>query len=236
MFSRPKSAPRAFARLLAYALCLAVWPLASQAADKSQQAYWAGFAYTADAAAVQATTPHAHAVLEKRGLIPLNQTLAQGLKRRPPANLELIDQPVAMLDGTTSATVLAAALDRELVSIEPIGDQYKVLVEVALQALFFDFRERQVIASYPLTLQRIDVQDYRPDNDDIDAIVADLLYGNAATSLSQVLAASLAQAKLPDAAVRRLQVGGVTLSDAVRAKLPDPKWEAPLRATLAHEL
>jgi hypothetical protein len=131
-----------------------------------------------------------------------------------------------MLDGTTSATVLAAALDRELVSVEPIGDQYKVLVEVALQALFFDFRERQVIASYPLTLQRIDVQDYRPDNDDIDAIVADLLYGSADTSLSQVLAASLAQAKLPDAAVRRLQVGGVTLSDAVRAKLPDPKWEA----------
>jgi hypothetical protein len=145
----------------------------------------------------------------KSGLVPLNQTLAQSLKRRAPAHLELIDQPVAMLDGTTSATVLAAALDRELVSVEPIGDQYKVLVEVALQALFFDFRERQVIASYPLTLQRIDVQDYRPDNDDIDAIVADLLYGSADTSLSQVLAASLAQARLPDAAVRRLQVGGV---------------------------
>ena len=236
MYSRTKSASRAFARLLACALCLAVWPTTVQAADKSQQAYWAGFAYTADAAAVQATTPHAHAVLERRGLVPLNQTLAQSLKRRAPAHLELIDQPVAMLDGTTSATVLAAALDRELVSVEPIGDQYKVLVEVALQALFFDFRERQVIASYPLTLQRIDVQDYRPDNDDIDAIVADLLYGGADTSLSQVLAASLAQARLPDAAVRRLQVGGVTLSDAVRAKLPDPKWEAPLRATLAHEL
>nr|KAJ9617946.1 hypothetical protein H2204_013326 [Knufia peltigerae] len=236
MFSRTKSAPRAFARLLAYALCLAVWPLASQAADKSQQAYWAGFAYTADAAAVQVTTPHAHAVLEKRGLIPLNQTLAQALKRRAPANLELIDQPVAMLDGTTSAVVLAAALDRELVSVEPIGDQYKVLVEVALQALFFDFRERQVIASYPLTLQRIDVQEYRPDSDDIDAIVADLLYGGADTSLSQVLATTLAQAKLPEAATRRLQVGAVTLSDATLAKLPDPKWAGPLRATLAHEL
>ena len=53
---RTKSASRAFARLLACALCLAVWPMAVQAADKSQQAYWAGFAYTADAAAVQATT------------------------------------------------------------------------------------------------------------------------------------------------------------------------------------
>ena len=41
MYSRTKSASRAFARLLACALCLAVWPMAAQAADKSQQAYWA---------------------------------------------------------------------------------------------------------------------------------------------------------------------------------------------------
>lgn len=236
MFSGTKSASRALARLFVCAWCLALWPLIANAADKSQQVYWAGFAYTADAAAVQVTTPHAQAVLEKRGLIALNQTLAQALQQRAPAHLQLLDQPVAMLDGSTSATVLAAALDRELVSVEPIGNQYKVLVEVALQALFFDFRERQVIASYPLTLQRIDVRDYRPGNDEIDAIVADLLYGDAVTSLSQVLATTLAQAKLPEAAMRRLQVGAVSLSDAIVAKLPDPNAAAPLRATLAHEL
>ena len=209
---------------------------ATQAADKSQQAYWAGFAYTADQSAVKASTPRTAAVLEARGLPMLNKALWARLSTQKPTQLELIDQPLAMLDGTTSATVLAAALDRELVSVEPIGNQYKVLVEVALQALFFDFRERQVVASYPITLQRIDVQDYRPDTDDVDAIIADLLYGNAATSLPQVLAATLNPAKLPDASVRRLQVGEVTLSDAARAKLPDPALEPVLRATLAHEL
>ncbi len=209
---------------------------AAQAADKSQQAYWAGFAYTADQSAVKASTPRTAAVLEARGLPTLNKALWARLSAQKPTQLELIDQPLAMLDGTTSATVLAAALDRELVSVEPIGNQYKVLVEVALQALFFDFRERQVVASYPITLQRIDVQDYRPDSDDVDAIIADLLYGNAATSLPQVLAATLNPAKLPDASVRRLQVGEVTLSDAARAKLPDPALEPVLRATLAHEL
>ncbi len=209
---------------------------AAQAADKSQQAYWAGFAYTADQSAVKASTPRTAAVLEARGLPTLNKALWARLSAQKPTQLELIDQPLAMLDGTTSATVLAAALDRELVSVEPIGNQYKVLVEVALQALFFDFRERQVVASYPITLQRIDVQDYRPDSDDVDAIIADLLYGTAATSLPQVLAATLNPAKLPDASVRRLQVGEVTLSDAARAKLPDPALEPVLRATLAHEL
>ncbi len=175
---------------------------AVQAADKSQQAYWAGFAYTADQSAVKASTPRTAAVLEARGLPTLNKALWARLSAQKPTQLELIDQPLAMLDGTTSATVLAAALDRELVSVEPIGGQYKVLVEVALQALFFDFRERQVVASYPITLQRIDVQDYRPDASEVDAIIADLLYGNAATSLPQVLAATLNPAKLPDAACR----------------------------------
>ncbi len=209
---------------------------AAQAADKSQQAYWAGFAYTADQSAVKASTPRTAAVLEARGLPTLNKALWARLSAQKPTQLELIDQPLAMLDGTTSATVLAAALDRELVSVEPIGNQYKVLVEVALQALFFDFRERQVVASYPITLQRIDVQDYRPDASEVDAIIADLLYGTAATSLPQVLATTLNPAKLPDASVRRLQVGEVTLSDAARARLPDPALEPVLRATLAHEL
>jgi hypothetical protein len=217
-------------------LCALVFTGTAEAADKSQQAYWAGFAYTADQSAVEASTPRAAAVLKARGLAPLNQALWARLKAQPPASLQLIDQPLAMLDGTTSATVLATALDRELVSVEPIGGQYKVLVEVALQALFFDFRERQVVASYPITLQRIDVMEYLPDDDDIDAIVADLLYGNAATGLPQVLASTLAKAQLPAASVRRLQVGEVTLSDAARAKLPDPDMEPVLRATLAHEL
>ncbi|MFG3448789.1 hypothetical protein ACGFZ3_09405 [Stenotrophomonas sp. NPDC047960] len=214
----------------------ATFATAAQAADKSQQAYWAGFAYTADQSAVEASTPRAAAVLKARGLAPLNQALWARLQAQRPASLELIDQPLAMLDGTTSATVLATALDRELVSIEPIGGQYKVLVEVALQALFFDFRERQVVASYPITLQRIDVMEFLPDEDDIDAIVADLLYGRAATGLPQVLADTLAKAQLPAASTRRLQVGEVTLSDAVRARLPDAVDEKVLRATLAHEL
>ncbi|MFN4161572.1 MAG: hypothetical protein ACK4FW_06255, partial [Stenotrophomonas sp.] len=233
MFSGKKRtrAPRAW--LL---LCVIAFTGLAHAADKSQQVYWAGFAFTGQANARTDVAPHSTAVIERRGAEALNQQLGGALRRQPPAHLQLISDQLAKLDGTTSATVLAAALDRELVSVEPIGDQYKVLVEVALQALFFDFRERQVIASYPLTLQRIDLREDRPDEDEINAIVADLLYGSAASSLPTVLAQTLSNAQLPNASVRRLQVGAVTLSEAARAKLPDPSLEVPLRATLAHEL
>ena len=217
-------------------LCALIVTPFAQAADKAQQVYWAGFAFTGEQAARRDVAPHSTRVVDERGAEALNQTLGAALRRHPPTHLQVISDQLAKLDGTTSATVLATALDREMVSVEPIGDQYKVLVEVALQALFFDFRERQVIASYPLTLQRIDLREYRPDEDEIDAIVAGLLYGGAATDLPQVLAQTLSSAQLPSASTRRLQVGEVTLSDAARAKLPDPAMEGALRATLAHEL
>lgn len=231
---RPSGGPSTFA--CAFGLLLVLFSPQTLATDKAQQVYWAGFAFTGDQASAAAASPHSARVIDALGASKINQTLSRILQQRPPHHLQLIEQPVAMLDGSTSATVLAAALDRELVSIEAIGGQYKLLIEVALQALFFDFRERQVIASFPITLQRIDVRDTRPSPDEIDAIVAGLLGGNAATDLPQVLAKTLSNSRLPNASVRRLQVGRVTLSEASRAKLPAAHWETLLPPTLAHEL
>lgn len=231
---RPSGDPAAFACLLA--VLFALLAPAAWATDNSQKVYWAGFAYTGDQAAVTTASPHSARVVNALGADAINQALSRPLKHRSPQHLQLIEQSFAMLDGSTSATVLAAALDRELVSVEVIGGQYKILVEVALQALFFDFRERQVIASLPMTLQRIDLRDTRPTEADIDAVIAGLLSGNAATDLPHVLASTLANARLPNASMRRLQVGTVSLTEASRAKLPAAHWDTLLPPTLAHEL
>lgn len=210
--------------------------MTAQAGNDSQDTYWAGFAYTGQASFRADVVPHTSEAVDKGGIEALNARLLEALRRQPPRSLSLIEDQLASLDGSTSSIVLAAAVDRELVSIEPIGEQYKVLVEVALQAIFFDFRERQVVASYPMTLQRIDLADRRPGPDDITGIVAGMIYGDSPTDLPQVLAQSLVDARLPDASVRRLQVGEVAFSDQARQKLPSPSWEPVLRANLAHEL
>lgn len=220
----------------ALALLLSTFAASAHATGKGQQVYWAGYAFTGDQASMAATAPHSARVLNAVGLETINQVLSRNLRQQPPKYIELIEDPVAMLDGSTSATVLAAALDRELVSVEPIGHQYKLLVEVAFQALFFDFRERQVIASLPITLQRIDLRDTRPVDTEIDAIVAELLTGGSAKNLPRVLADALESARLPDASMRRLQVIDVRLSEAVVAKLPAENWRTLLPPALAHEL
>lgn len=227
---------RACSRMRWGALLLAVVAVFCQAGEAPLDVYWAGFAYTGEASSRAEAAPHSNAAIDSRGVEPLNATLLGTLERQPPKQLALIPDELAKLDGSTSAIVLAAALDRELVSIEPIGDRYKVLVELALQAIFFDFRERQVVAAYPMTLQYIDLVDSPPSSKELETTVATLLYGDAQTALPQVLAATLAEAGLPGAATCRLQVGGVTLSDQARQKLPDLSRDAALRADLAHEL
>lgn len=206
------------------------------AADSTSSVYWAGFAFTGEASSKEELAPHVSAVLERRGIEPLNQLLYGEFAKQPPKNLALVADRLASLDGTTSAVVLAAALDRELVSIERIGGQYKVLVELALQGLFFDFRERQVIAAYPLTLQRIDLMSERPDTGRIQSIVEGLLYGPSATDLPTAFAGLLANARLAGAAAKRIQVAEVEIDATVLQKLGDASRASTLGASLAHEL
>ncbi|MDR2637219.1 MAG: hypothetical protein LBB55_02680 [Zoogloeaceae bacterium] len=220
-------------------ICCLLFAARPVRAESQRSVYWAGFAFTGEYARRHSITPASAAVIEKHGLIPLNATLYTTLRDHPPKHFALIGDSLARLDGSTSATVLAAALDRELVSVEPIGGKYKLLIEVALEALFFDYRDRQVIAAYPVTLQYIDLLDHPPGKAEIQAIVADLLYGDTATSLPRALAQTLTQARLPEAAMKRLQVGEVEISAEARAALPrslsKADKERDLRMTLAHE-
>lgn len=230
---------RGMARVLACLVGLSAWMAwGTVAADGGKQdVYWAGFAFTGEASTRGDAVPYTDAAVEGRGAEALNMQMLAALHRNPPTHITVIDGTgLAQLDGTTSATVLAAAIDRETLSIEPIGGQYKVLVELALQALLFDFREQQVIASYPITLQHIDLMGHQPSRGELRAIVENLAYGNGDNHLPEVLASTLAGARLPNAATRRLQVGGVALSDTARQKLPNGTGESLLKATLSHEL
>ncbi|WP_449447623.1 hypothetical protein [Thermomonas brevis] len=206
----------------------------AQAAD-SQPVYWAGFGFTGDAASRARIAPHSTVVIENKSVEALNQALTAAQRDRPPAHLQIISNQLAKLDGSTSATVLAAALDRETTSIEPIGSKYKLLVEIAVQALFFDFREKQVIASYPVTLQYIDLLDAAPTDAQINAIFAKKLYGDGASDLPLAFARALLSVQLPNAAMKRLQIAAVEFSDAAKASLPSPELDAPVRMTLANE-
>lgn len=202
----------------------------------AKQVYWAGFAFTGSDSELAQAAPHVDAALKRHGVAQLNQALLAAQQRNPAAGLDLSHDDLGRLDGSTSAVVVAAALDREVVSVEKIGGQYKLLVEIALQALFFDYRESQIIASYPLTLQRIDVLSAQPSQAQIDAIVDQLMFGPRSTDLAAAFAGTMSAVRLPDAAVRRMQVVSVELTDAAQSVISTPEAAEVVRATLGHEL
>ncbi|MFZ5656999.1 MAG: hypothetical protein ACOY37_08095 [Pseudomonadota bacterium] len=201
---------------------------AAPAAERAEVGF-AGVAYTGAAAGSGERLPHASAVLGRIGLQAYARRLRDALERTPARHISWAPaERLQVLDGSGASLVMAVALDRETVTQERIDGRWKVLYELAGQALFFDFREKQVLFAYPLTLQYIDMFDAPPTEAALEAMAARVLDGTGPGRLPEVTAAELASLSLPNASSRRLQVVGTRLSDLAAGKLAPGQRDAAL--------
>jgi hypothetical protein len=206
-------------------------------AQGQKSVYFAGFAYTGNAADVKSTLPVTSRVLDADGGAALNASLKTALTGRSyPGYVLVFDHLGNVADGNNN-TALALSIDRETTSVEQIGNQYKVLVELATQALFFDFSEKQVLGAYPITLQSIDVMSHAPARADLDRMMRRLITGTDAMSLVPAFASRLASIALPNAATRRLRVMRVDVLPEALKMAPAAYKTSPdrLAAQAAHE-
>lgn len=217
--------------LVALALVSIGIPTATSASEPPA-VHFAGIAYTGKAAEAPVSLRYAHTAIERVTGVELNRQIAQALAVRSPKHFSLQVSELGSLDGTGSASVMAVALDRETVSTERIADQYKLLYELAAQALFFDFRERQVLFSYPVTLQHIEVFADAPTQEQIQAIADRVVLGREPTSLSGAIAAELESLSLPSASSRRIQLVEVQLAEGLVGRADAQKLD---RELIGHE-
>lgn len=170
------------------------------------QVQFAGFAVTGDAAGANTNVRVLDELLKGELAVVRNQRLLEAILAEAPADFALATDGLARLDGSTSAVAVAAAIDRETVSVEAIAGQYKLVSEIAGQALFFDFRERQVIASVPVTVQHIDILATEPGEDEKAAALRRLLDVEGPYGVVANMAAAIATARIPEAAGLRMQL------------------------------
>jgi hypothetical protein len=137
------------------------------------------------------------------------------------------DRLASLQAGAGSAVILAFALDRETVSVEQIGTDFKLLIELSAQALFVDFHEMTVIASFPVVIQFIDVKQSRPSPEDIKQAVRSLYLGNSPNSAFSVFSSTVRDAHLNTAFERRVRVTSVTIDAAARDSLRPDASGAP---------
>jgi len=210
------------------------------AATASTAVNFAGFAYVGDSDTTTVSYPYTTALEAEAhdGVSVLDAALRHAVSGVTNDTFTLVfDQLSSVKSGSGSAIVLAFALDRETVSVEQIAQDYKLLVELSGQALFVDFRELAVVASYPVVVQFIDVKSSPPSNDDVAATVRDLYLGTGPDGIFSNFSKTLANVRLNTAVQRRLRVTKAVMSDEAWAALQrtDAESRATLEAGLAQD-
>ena len=183
--------------------------------------YFAGFAYLGDYKDIDKNYPYTASLTKDDGKqFYLDKVLRDRIKNKVYPNFDLrIMEQVA--DINASAIVLAFALDRETTSVEQIGNVYKVITELSAQALFFDYKEKTLINSYPIVVQYIDVLDEYPTESYFRKTVDHLFTGGGAENVFNELISRIATVKLDHVNAARIQVSQVYLEDKAVTMLPD---------------
>lgn len=186
----------------------------------SADVQFAGYAVTGDAVGANASVQVLMPLTQGDAAIAANQHLYQSILQQGPTAIALKADGLAALDGSTSAIVVAAAIDRESVLVEQVGSDFKLVAEIAGQALFFDFREKQVIASVPVTVEHIDVVQHEPTAEDRAGALRRLFQNPGENGFSAAMARAIASVRLPGPAARRLQLTEVTVAEGALAERP----------------
>jgi hypothetical protein len=135
-----RSLPHIMKRLITGVLSL-VLSLSAHAT----QVYFAGLAYSGDAASIAERFPHTSqylASLEARK-VRVASVIHQKLQETPPKHFEMAPLSAqAELKGRDQVISVALVLNNESVSLEQFGSLAKFFVQVRGQALFFDFKSQ----------------------------------------------------------------------------------------------
>jgi len=205
-----------------FALALAEAPNAHAASG--DKVYFAGVAFTNAAGSVEQDYPHASKALSADGNARLNQSIRLQLKNQA-APLEIVFDDLGSIKDSSKSTALALGIDRESTSVEHIGNVYKLRIEIAAEALFFDFKEKQVLGGFPFIIDFIDTSPTAPSDDEIQKAYNGILFGSEGRhSLSTEFATTLGHVEVPNAANKHLRVTSVTLSPKAKAYIQE---EAP---------
>lgn len=201
-------------------LALSLAPLFAH--GQVQEVAMAGLAFSGDASTLEQRFPYSRsyeAMTKASGKL-VYQKISEAISLTPPKNFTLTSD-IAELKGRDQAIVSALVLNSETVSLERFGEIRKLFVLIRGQAMFFDFKSKTVIRSYPVSFAYIDNFNRDPSNSEIQERVRLVFEGaNGKPGLISRFAAVLSDASVPAQAKNSLQVSKVTLSPELISNLP----------------
>jgi hypothetical protein len=183
---------------------------------------FAGLSITGACSGKNATAPVlAQFLCSPESVPPYNERLRTKIESLAPQWVRLASRGTQLTStGTTGQVFVTATVDRESTSVEKIGDNYKVITEIAAQALFFDYESKKVLGSVPVNIEYIDVRQTAPDEAARAQALLDLLDAPGDHGLIPALAEAIATARPSGGGKPMMQLSEITYSDAVLADYP----------------
>jgi hypothetical protein len=130
--------------------------------------------------------------------------------RKMPFDLKLNE--LATTDNENSLA-FTLALQNELTSIEKIGDNYKLLIQIDAQLLFFNYNTMTIAASYPVRIQLTDVKSSFPSEDAIQKRYRKVLLESTSINLFEEATKTLSTINLQSSYANTIQVVNSNISD-----------------------
>ena len=126
------------------------------------------------------------------------------------------------LAGRDKAVAVALVMTNEVVTTELIGKSFKLFIQLRGQAVFFDFKSKTVLRSYPFSFAYIDALSEQPtDTQKIEGIQYVYLGKNGKPGIIDRFSNSLTNATIPESVQRYVQVVNVNISDEARSKFSE---------------
>jgi len=201
---------------------LAVMQLPIVYAGEAIKVQFAGFAFGGDHSTFGNRFPHSQRINQRNEAEGGSQLNSIALAQIGKVSIDGVAWVIGDLGKLDQGPALAMAmvLTRETVSIEQIGDMHKLVVDLAAEALFFDFKEQQVIASFPVVVQLRDVSSVPPDEATITARVQSIFDGSSGVSLFKELASSMKGMTVREKYKLRIGVREVQIEEPARNFMP----------------
>lgn len=191
-----------------------------QSAHSTEVAF-AGFAYSGDSSTINARFPYSKQYEESLGSKGINSLLQKTLLSVQPKNIRIIPR-IEELVGRDQAIAVALVMTNEVVSTELIGQTYKLFVQLGAQAVFFDFKSKTVLKSYPFSFAYIDALPEQPTAaQKLESIQHVYLGRNGKPGMIDRFSNALTNATIPNAVTKYVQVVNVDIGDEARTKFSE---------------
>jgi hypothetical protein len=190
-----------------------------QIANATEVAF-AGFAYSGDNQSISDRFPYSERFQNSLGKSGVNGLLMQSMQSLNPANFTLISH-IDDLTNRDQAISVAFVVTNETVTVEPVGKVYKLFAYIRGQALFFDFKTKTVLRSYPFGFAYLDALYEKPSDADINSAISYVYLGkNGKQGLIDRFKSALTTAALPTSVSRYVQVSSVEVGDEAKTYFP----------------